>query len=217
MLVSATLTSYPPHCLGSLAGVIFLAPHCHSWDAQILTAYHVIVSPHFQDIHHQPVDQHFVSLPATTCRTDMNILADPENMEAISTAHVLAKLMAPLMMGVIFLCQLSSQIRSRSWWLVCRYPVVPHLIVLCTDQCLVSYYYASWLLQARHLRSCFAVPVVADDIFEIPSPVKIGKLVQSSRLQGLETIDTQAYAHVLKSIFLEIALPFLRHNLPKKT
>lgn len=152
----------------------------------------------------------FVSLPATTCRTDMNILADPENMEAISTAHVLAKLMAPLMMGSHI--SLPTVIANPKQKLVAGLADTqssPHLIVLCTDQCLVSYYYASWLLQARHLRSCFAVPVVADDIFEIPSPVKIGKLVQSSRLQGLETIDTQAYAHVLKSIFLEIALPFL--------
>ena len=131
-------------------------------------------------------------------------------MEAISTAHVLAKLMAPLMMGTDD--SLPTVIASETQKLVAGIAdaqAPQHLILLCTDQCLESLPFASWLLQARLLRSCYAFPVIADDSFEIPSPVKVTQFLQSSRLEGNEKIDKQAYAHVLKSIFLEIALPFL--------
>lgn len=51
--------------------------------------------------------------------------------------------------------------------------------------------------------------MIADDVFKIPSPLGVSQLLTSARLEGQASIDKQAYAHVLKSVFLEIALPFL--------
>lgn len=154
----------------------------------------------------------FVSLPSTSCMamTDCNILADPENMEAVSTAHVLAKMMAPQMMGNQDM--VPTVIATTKQKLISSTPdtsASTYLVVLCTRGCLESYHFASWLLQARRLYSCHVYPVIGDDAFQIPSPWSISQLLKSSTLEGNEKIDVEAYSHVVKAIFLEIALPFL--------
>ena len=157
----------------------------------------------------------FVRLPSgsssmAAAMTDCNILADPRNMEAVSTAHVLAKMMAPHMMGNQNM--VPTVIANTKQELISSTPEInasTYLVVLCTRGCLESCHFAGWLLQARRLYSCHVYPVIGDDAFQIPSPLSISQLIKFSTLEGNEKIDVQAYSHVVKAIFLEIALPFL--------
>ena len=129
--------------------------------------------------------------------TDYTILADPDNPEAVATAHVLGRFMAatipekglsPLVLDVD-----DDVSRSNS-----------QLILLCTQHCFQSRHIARWMLQARMVPTCQLLPVIGDENFQI------AKVYQelSSPLSDLP-VDRHAYSIVIKATFLELAIPFI--------
>eukprot|EP00913_Durusdinium_trenchii_P034226 g32031.t1 len=163
----------------------------------------------------------YVKLPVSSEKTDCYILADPVNMEAISTGYILAKLITPMIMGsrdtgpvwpvcvILFLQESLPVVLSSSSH---HLPHAGHgqdkmhVILVCTGGCLSSPQLAQWIMQVRFMANCFVAPVISDDYFQIPSPLNIRQLIGQPSLQHL---DRSAYAHVLNAIFLEIALPFM--------
>ncbi|CAK9066781.1 unnamed protein product [Durusdinium trenchii] len=154
----------------------------------------------------------YVKLPVSSEKTDCYILADPVNMEAISTGYILAKLITPMIMGSRESLPVVLSSSSHHLPHAGHGQDKMHVILVCTGGCLSSPQLAQWIMQAmmssqvRFMANCFVAPVISDDYFQIPSPLNIRQLIGQPSLQHL---DRSAYAHVLNAIFLEIALPFM--------
>jgi len=129
--------------------------------------------------------------------TDYVILADPDNMEAVATAHVLGRYMVAAIpekgMSAVVLSMDDDVSRSAS-----------HLVLLCTQHCLQSRHIARWMLQVRTVPACHLLPVIADENFQVP---KINE--QLSPLSELPGVDRNAYSQIIKATFLELAIPFI--------
>eukprot|EP00438_Fugacium_kawagutii_P021219 Skav201616 [mRNA] locus=scaffold152:1234360:1241265:+ [translate_table: standard] len=107
--------------------------------------------------------------------TDYLILADPGNVEAMATAHVLGRLLV-------------SIAPERGW--------SPR--VLAKDGNV-------WLMQARVMQHCQILPVITDEKFHVPR--RHGGSVSPG--DGAHGVDETSYIHVIKAIFVEVALPFV--------
>lgn len=128
------------------------------------------------------------------------IVVDHENAEALASAHVLLRHLAPIMMDrgqpVMVLppehpeSQL-EQIQPTS------------MILVCSKQCFASPHIKACVLKARFLSSCAVLPVVCDDDF-VPhtSPHTSAPMSQDHE------DDDEAYRRVLAAVFLEVGLPF---------
>lgn len=117
--------------------------------------------------------------------SDYLILADPENMEAMATAEVLGHFMVNLLpeRGLSARVLTADGNVSRT---------DARLLLVCTHNCFQSGHVARWLLQARMVPDCQLLPVLADELFQLP-----------------RRVDDAAYAQIIKAVFVEVALPFI--------
>ena len=115
--------------------------------------------------------------------SDYLILADPENMEAMSTADVLGH----FMVSILPERGLSARVLTADGN-VARTDT--RLLLVCTQNCFQSGHIAWWLLQARMVPDCQLLPVLADELFQLP-----------------RRVDDVAYAQIIKAVFVEVALP----------
>ncbi|CAE7420058.1 SCUBE3 [Symbiodinium sp. CCMP2592] len=123
------------------------------------------------------------------------VVVDHENAEALASAHVLTRFLAPIMMDrgtpVLVLSPENPEIRLEQ--------IQPTSIVLiCSENCFASQFVKKCVLKARFLLSCSVLPVVLDE----------GFVVHGSPPTSAADEDGGAYRSVLAAVFLEVALPF---------
>eukprot|EP00435_Cladocopium_sp_Y103_P026252 s1980_g6.t1 len=138
--------------------------------------------------------------------SDCLILSDSSNTEAMATAYILAAMTSQQIMH-------TQQTLPRVVMKGEKLPAVAvehgaggacSCLLVCTQLCFHSKQMADWLLQAYRLE-CRVLPIVASEDFELPS-VNMGHSLQS--VLG-HSIDVTLYLTILRSLFLEITLPFL--------
>ena len=133
---------------------------------------------------------------------DAVILADPEDMEAVSTAFVLYDLLAPLLVGTASLklavLTRDQQIPTDS---VCA-------LLICSDGGLASKQVAEWLMQASYLTFCAVLPILVTDEFQFPSLSSFREIASS----GIENGDAASYFRIIKAVFQEVAILFTPHS-----
>ncbi|CAE7534151.1 unnamed protein product [Symbiodinium sp. CCMP2456] len=123
------------------------------------------------------------------------VVVDHENAEALASAYVLTRFLAPIMMDrgtpVMVLPPETPDIRLEQ--------IQPTAIVLiCSENCFATQFIKKCILKARFLLSCSVLPVILDEGF-----------VGNSSLPTTEADeDGAAYRSVLAAVFLEVALPF---------
>lgn len=130
------------------------------------------------------------------------IIADPENTEAVASAFVLGTLM-----GVEFVRQvsLSQPLVLTKGELV---PSTTTLAVLvCTAGCFKSLDVTRWIAQLSEAQVCKALPILADDNFQLPGQDLYQELPSDPDLKHLLRIVVKT----IKAIFEEIGIVCLPH------
>ena len=76
------------------------------------------------------------------------------------------------------------------------------IILVCTQNCFQSQHMARWLLQVRAVPGCQLLPVVADELFQVPRR-------HGDSVEFCDGVDDFVYSQVIRAVFLEVALPFI--------
>lgn len=131
------------------------------------------------------------------------IVVDHEHAEALASAHILARYLAPTMMThgmpVMVLPPETPETKLEQ--------IQPTVVILmCPKNCLASPYIVKCVLKARFLNSS-VLPVIADEDFTVPGSHLLSKGHTSSPVDA-DFEDAEAYKSVLAAVFLEVALPF---------
>ncbi|CAE7383850.1 SCUBE3 [Symbiodinium natans] len=124
------------------------------------------------------------------------IVVDHEHPEAFASAHVLQRLLAPIMMDrgmPIMVLPLENPQTQLEY-------IQPYFMVLmCSRNCFASPYIKECVLKARFLQACAVLPVISDEDFVLHA---------SAPVVATDCEDGEAYQSVLAAVFLEVALPF---------
>ena len=146
-------------------------------------------------------------LPQVSDHSQVLILADPSNPEAIAAAYILAeftshKIMHSLQtLPTVMLPGDGPGKRKQG----------AYCLLLCTVNCFLSPCVAEWILEAGR-KECSILPVLADEDFHLPSEYEahgcscfIRCLLQ---VADLNSLDASLYFTMVRAIFIEIMLPF---------
>ncbi|CAL1136495.1 unnamed protein product [Cladocopium goreaui] len=126
--------------------------------------------------------------------TELPVLADPENLEAVSAALILLKCLQPqLSLDDVMpklLCDDMKVTRART------------AVLIITKGCFGSPRFAHWLLQV-HSQQCSIVPVITEENHDSPSKEELH--IAIAPLQ----IDAVLYLHVVQAVFRELSVRFV--------
>ena len=135
------------------------------------------------------------------------ILADPSNPEAIAAAYILAeftshKIMHSLQTLPTVLLPGDGPGKRKQG---------AYCLLVCTVNCFLSPCMAEWILEAGY-RKCSILPVLADEDFHLPSEDEARGLSSFTRclLQVAEvnSLDASLYLAMVRAIFIEIMVAF---------
>lgn len=145
------------------------------------------------------------------------VLPDPEDTEAVATAHILCTLIGSDMMRAYG--ALPKVLNAKEPLCEEQQPTELFVVMICSKDCLVSFQIATWLLEALDiseegsvsgspsaapLKQVFVLPLVAED-FQVPSTNHFDKVAEHPNLLH---VDVQRYVNILQAVFFQIALPF---------
>jgi len=137
---------------------------------------------------------------AATESTDCVIIADPDNLEAMSTAYVLFAMLSNRMIKETDETPPGVLVKNR------EVPAaVSSVLLICSQNCLDSAHIARWILQTSQVEACIVLPIIAEDSFQFPSNACMTRMMLEEQLQ---TLDRQTYIRLVRCIFEEVAISF---------
>ena len=131
------------------------------------------------------------------------IMADHDNSEALASAHVLARCLAPTMMDrgmpILVLGPDAPEIQLQD--------IQPTtLILMCSKNCFASSYVVQCLLKARFLNSCSVLPVISDEEFIVPDKAGWGWLGKGKSLPPIYMNDESVQVVVLRCLVYALCM-----------